>query len=335
MGRLVLSGALLGVLASVLDPVEVAVRLRGLHPGWVAAALALSVVQVVLSAWRWRFTARRLGLRLPLGAAVAEYYLATFLNQLLPGGVVGDVSRAWRHAREASALSEVAPPGPGGTVRGRAVHAVVVERASGQLVMLAAAGVSAVVLLVPQAGGPTIAGALGVAASVPWAVGRMLRRRARSATPGGVLHSLDRALLAPGALAVQLPTSVAVVASYVATYLMAARALGVTSPLAELAPLVPPVLVTMLLPVTVAGWGLREAAAAALWTSVGLTASDGVAISVTYGLLVLLGSAPGLAVLAFRRRRRRTPGRTPGPSPDGYAGPAAAAPRPASPPAGG
>ena len=69
--------------------------------------------------------------------------------------------------------------------------------------------------------------------------------------------------------------------------------------LTALLPLVAPVLVTMLLPVTVAGWGLREGAAAALWHAVGLTAADGVAISVAYGLLVLVSSLPGLLFLGF------------------------------------
>ena len=60
--------------------------------------------------------------------AVREYYLAMFLNQVLPGGVLGDVTRAWRHAR----LEDT----------GRAVRAVVFERASGQLVMTVVTGVS-------------------------------------------------------------------------------------------------------------------------------------------------------------------------------------------------
>ena len=41
-----------------------------------------------------------LGIRLPLGAAVADYYRALFLNAALPGGVLGDVHRAVRHGQE-------------------------------------------------------------------------------------------------------------------------------------------------------------------------------------------------------------------------------------------
>ena len=104
-----------------------------------------------------------------------------------------------------------------------------------------------------------------------------------------------------------------------------------------LLPLVAPVLVSMLLPVTVAGWGVRETAAATLWGAVGLASADGVAISVAYGLLVLLSSLPGaLVLLAGRRlnRRRRRPGRRGRRIPAGRGGSGAGAPGPASPPSG-
>jgi len=107
------------------------------------------------------------------------------------------------------------------------------------------------------------------------------------------------ALFAGDAFFLQFASSLVVVATYVVTYLIAARAIGVDTPLLVLSPLVAPVLLTMLVPVTVAGWGVREGAAAVLWGVVGLTAVDGVAISVSYGLLVLLSTLPGGLVLAL------------------------------------
>src|SRR5690554_7422355 len=107
-------------------------RLRSIPPSLIALALAVSVLQVVLSAWRWRYPAGRLGVSVPMTLAVREYYLATFLNQVLPGGVMGDVNRAWRHSR-------VHSQGTGersGNLS--AVHAVVLERLSGQLVLFPA-----------------------------------------------------------------------------------------------------------------------------------------------------------------------------------------------------
>ena len=102
-------------------------------------------------------------------------------------------------------------------------------------------------------------------------------------------------------LILQLASAIFVVATYLATYLVASRAIGMEIPTLVLLPLVAPVLMTMLIPVTVAGWGLRESAAAVLWGAVGLTAADGVAVSLAYGLIVLLCSLPGAFVFLFKR----------------------------------
>ncbi|WP_205598521.1 lysylphosphatidylglycerol synthase domain-containing protein, partial [Halomonas sp. NO4] len=114
---------LLAALALWLDPRTVVAAVEGVAPGWVLLGLALTLPQVALCAWRWRLTARLLDLPLGWRRALHDYYLALFLNQVLPGGVMGDAARAWRHA------------GASGR-RGGAWRAVVIERASGQLAML-------------------------------------------------------------------------------------------------------------------------------------------------------------------------------------------------------
>ena len=62
----------------------------------------------------------------------------------------------------------------------------------------------------------------------------------------------------------------------------------------ELVALVPVVLFSMPIPITIAGWGVREASAAAIWGLAELPAVDGVAISVTYGIIVLISALPGI-----------------------------------------
>lgn len=324
--RLVLRAAvsltLMVVLAIVLDTREVLARLSELRAGWIGAALAISVLQVVASAWRWRFTAARLEIPFPLRTAVAEYYLAIFLNQVLPGGVLGDVSRAWRRARAKGPDDDGAGPL-------RSVHAVILERTSGQAVMATLAAVSAAVILSPRTAAtrdllPTnplsgvrmpvsvvvvVAGILLGASILRLLVRRIMRLPALSS----FLADAKRALLG-SALPVQAAASLLIVGSYIAVFVMVARAVGVTTPAGVLAPLVPPILVTMLVPVSIAGWGVRESAAAVLWGAVGLTAADGVAISVAYGLLVLVSSLPGallLVTLRVGRARDRRGDRSP------------------------
>ena len=297
--RAAVSLGLLAGLAVWLDAGAAVSRLASMQPSWVLAALAVSGVQVAVLAWRWSFTARRLGVDLPWPVAWREYYLSIFLNQVLPGGVLGDVARAWRQVR--SQIRVQAPGGP-------AVRAVVFERLSAQVVMTTAAGVSLLFLPVTVApgsrpamiGAGLLAGGL-VAALIVW----MRRQSSQWSLFGPILAEVGAAHLTPGAFAAQLASALVVVATYLATYLLAARAVGVETPLPVLLPLVAPVLMSMLIPVTVAGWGLREGAAAVLWGAVGLTATDGVVVSIAYGLLVLAGSAPGAVFLAFGLRRGR------------------------------
>ena len=297
--RFAISIGLLAVLALMLDGGAVISRLADLSLGWVAAGLALSVGQFVLLGWRWSFTAGRLGLELPLRSAISEYYLGVFLNQVLPGGVTGDVSRAWRHARAEDGA-------------GPAVGAVVIERLSAQIVMTTVAAVS--VLMIPEASTSLRFTALvvvvGFGVGLWWSVARASPTGPSSLR--GLRLQTREALLTRSALPLQLLSALAVVGSYVAMYLIAARAIGIETGAQQLLPLIAPVLMTMLIPVTVAGWGIREGAAAGLWGVVGLTPEDGVAISVAYGLLVLASTAPGALVLTSAivvdRGRRGRPG---------------------------
>ena len=280
---------LVGV-ALTVDVRAVLGRLAALDPPWVIAALAVGVGQTLLSAWRWRYTAGRLGLRLPFTLALREYYRALFLNQVLPGGVLGDADRAWRHSGRAP------------EARGPAVRAVILERLSGQVVMAGVASISFAFIALRAGTGALEwwAASLGVAAVSSVAVAVAVRAPSGS-PPTSVTAALRRdaraALFAGEAVYVQLATSTVIIASYVAAYLLAARAVGVGTSLVVLAPLVAPVLLSMLLPLSVGGWGVRESAAAAIWSVAGLGASDGVAISVAYGLIVLSGTVPGVYAL--------------------------------------
>jgi hypothetical protein len=110
----------------------------------------------------------------------------------------------------------------------------------------------------------------------------------------GLGHDLHRSLFSSSVWPRQLGGSLLVVISYALVFVCAARAIGVTLPAATLLALVPPVLLAMLVPLSVAGWGIREGTAALVRGLVGLPPAQGVAVSMAYGLLVLLASLPGL-----------------------------------------
>lgn len=289
--RAVVSLGLLVGLAWWLEVGTVVSRLVGMRPSWVLLALAISIAQVVVLAWRWRFTARRLGVDLPFLVAWREYYLSIFLNQVLPGGIAGDVTRAWRQARSRDHLREASGP---------AVRAVVFERLSAQVVMTTVAVLSLLFLpvTVGRNSGSVMVGAGLLSAGIVVAVFVWVHRQSSvGSLTGRVIAEVGAAHLSPSAFTAQLISAIIVVSTYLITYLVAAKAVGVETPPLVLLPLVGPVLMSMLIPVTVAGWGLREGVAAILWGAVGLTAGDGVVVSVAYGLLVLFGSLPGAGLL--------------------------------------
>jgi uncharacterized membrane protein YbhN (UPF0104 family) len=99
-------------------------------------------------------------------------------------------------------------------------------------------------------------------------------------------------------------SSAIVVTGYVATFLVAARTAGITMSTMRLLPLALLVLLAMTIPLSMGGWGLREGAAAWVFTLAGLSAAEGVSTAVVYGVLVLVASLPGAVVLAITWLRR-------------------------------
>jgi len=295
--RVMVSLGLLVGLAVWLDMATLVSRLASIRPPVVLLAIGISVLQVVVLAWRWRFTALKLGVRLSFTMAWREYYLSIFLNQVLPGGVMGEVSRAWRQVWAQNRIDE--PGGP-------AVRAVIFERLSAQVVMTTVAVVSLLALPATISSSSRFGTfAAGTAAVFLIAIMILWFRRQSAVQPllRRVIADLVTTHLSLPVFTVQFVSAIIVVGTYLATYVLAARVVGVEVPLPVLLPLVAPVLMTMLIPVTVAGWGLREGGAALLWGAVGLTAADGVVVSVTYGLLVLVGSLPGAVVLVMSPSR--------------------------------
>lgn len=275
--------------ASALDLV------RGAHLGWLSLAAALLMALTVLSALRWRLTAAPLGIRLGARRAIGEYFLAQLVNTTVPGGVLGDIGRAARSRHDAGVAA--------------ATGAVVVERTIGQfamLVVLTAGFVGTLVVGTPIDWPRPVLSALAVLIPLAWiatlAVLVALRsRRTGSGRLARAAKSLRRSL---GAAPWQQIALAAATASCVLGA-FACCALAVRAPLsfAAVVTVVPVVLLAMLIPVSIAGWGVREGAAVALLPIAGISASQSLAVSIAFGLTALFAAVPGIGALWARRRR--------------------------------
>jgi uncharacterized membrane protein YbhN (UPF0104 family) len=257
------------VLAVVLRRTGVDPFVAGIRAvDWWTLALgaALAVPATLACAWRWRLVARGVGVDVAPGGSIASCYRSQFLNSTLPGGVLGDLHRGVRHGR---AVGDT----------GGGLRSVFWERTAGQVVQ--ATITVAVLLLLPSPLQPSIP-ALGVLAGCVVVLGTLALRRLPAVGPSWP--------------AVATASAVAL-AGHLATYVVAARAVGVTAPVTSLMPLALLVLLAAGLPTNVAGWGPREGMAAWAFAAAGLGAQQGVATAVAYGTIALVASLPGALLL--------------------------------------
>jgi len=115
------------------------------------------------------------------------------------------------------------------------------------------------------------------------------------------------ALAAPGIRARQAWLSLGTALWNIAAFLLCARAVGAMVPVWDALVLVPLILLSMLIPLTIGGWGLREGAAVAILPIAGATQAEALATSVAFGIAMVLASAPGLLAI-----RVTSPADTPG-----------------------
>ena len=292
--QLAVAVGLLVIVWRVADGDDALTLLGAANPMWLLAAMAALSAQIFLSARRWQITAGQLGITVTFSAALREYYLAQLVNQALPGGVLGDASRAVR-ARGHKGLYA-------------AGQSVVFERLSGQValfgLMLVAIAVSIMIpggLDWPRGSLTLLLAVVGLLIALPVALWLLLRTL--PARPVDTLRHLARsaktALLGRAVVAQQLVLSVATALANIAGFVFCARAVDADLGWVIALAVVPLILLTMLIPVTISGWGLREAAAAAVFPLAGLATSEGLASSVAFGLVLIVISLPGLL---FARR---------------------------------
>ncbi len=265
----------------------------------VAGAVTLTASTTVCSAWRWRVVARALGADIGLPGAVCAYYRSLFLNSVLVGGVLGDVHRGVTHGRHAGDVA-------------LGLRAVAWERLCGQVIQ---AVLTAVVLLaLPSPVRPALpyvlAGLAGVAGCAALVVlGAARGRRSRLARAARAISGdLRCGLLARDVWPKVTLASVLIVAGHTAVFVIAARTAGSAAPLSELLPLLMVIQAAVVIPLSIAGWGLREGAAAWAFAAAGLGAGTGVTATTLYAVLMLIAVTPGAGVLLWGAVRRRRGG---------------------------
>ncbi len=268
--------------------------LRNVDVGGLAAAWAMLAALWFTQAYRWRVITRALSQPLAYRDAVLAVIVGQFFNQSLPSTVGGDVMRVWRAQRA-------------GMTFGGAVNSVLIDRGVALVALLLLVAISLPVAQariadpVARAGLWLViglgAGGLGLALSMDrLPLPAPLARLRPVAAVAALARDVRRVFFAPATISVVLAVSMVSHLVVVASVLMIARALAIPVGFLDCLILVPPVLMVAAVPISVAGWGLREGAMVTAFAFVGVAAPQALALSLLLGLVLLLVGAVGAPV---------------------------------------
>ena len=299
--RLLISAAILGALFYRVGIDEVADVLSQARPAWLAVAAGLYALGQVLSALRWRGLARSVGFVRPTSSFVRIYFTSMFFGLAIPSTLGTDGARTLALGAR--------PPG-----RTRALSTVVFDRALGLITLVAVA----VVALLVGLGGDLPTGltaailTLGTLLVLLWFLAPRFARRLPS---GGRIRPLIENDLAPffanrRLLGVSILLSLAVHGLQILAQKSLIDALGLSVSLGYVAIFHPLVVLAAAVPITIGGFGLREAAYAYLLPIVGIAPDDAIALGLLWWAV---GAAWGLVggVMLWADRPGEEPSSTP------------------------
>jgi len=287
--KVAVSAGLIAWLAMRVDLSPLAARFAAADPAWTCAALGVFAGQLLVAALRWARIQQAIGATLATRDAVELALIGQFFSQTLPSAIGGDAVRAALAARR-------------GMPSARAASGVLVDRGTALVVLVALVG-ACLPLTASLAPDPALAWTLAalVAATAAGVAFVFLveKRLYERFAPGRVVAfvaalacDLRAALVRADIVAMALVVHLGVIS----TVWLLARALGVPADFGACLVLVPPIVLLTTLPVSLAGWGVRESAAVAGFALVGVAAPDALALSVAFGLVQVAAGLPGLVL---------------------------------------
>ena len=290
-GRIAVTVAAVAYLASRVEPRDVLSAFQRLSSGAALTALTVVLFGLVCGMVRWRLLLRAYGaIDMPSWPRVAHLYMVGhFYNTYAPGGVGGDVIRGVASRKSfgdldwASATSGVA--------------VVFVERVIGVSALLVLATGAYLIHPIPGLGNVGLWAALGLAAAGAALVGIAIAPRLAPLLPdklGKPLRALPRLYsMWPFLIAIFLSLiihSANIVAGHVIMH-----SLEPSVTLAQSAVVMPLIGASAFVPFTVGGAGVREAAFAALYGTVGVPEASAYAASLgLWGTLLFSAGLGGV-----------------------------------------
>lgn len=260
-------------------------------------ALIFQLASNCIATFRWSIIMAKIGFKQPFTFYLQSFFKGTFFNQGLPTSIGGDGLRILDAARVA-------------VVKEDAVFGVFIDRIiglSGLLLLNGAAllqshGIIPRSLFLPLSG-IVLASFLAMIAlyflhRIPiLEKNRFLQYLARLSRRYTDVYS------SPGSVTLQIGLSMLTHLFAMLSFFTLGTGVGMPYPLTVYLALVPPVILLTILPISLAGWGIREGAMVGFFLLVGADKASVLSFSILYGLLALAASLPGLFVFLTQKQR--------------------------------
>lgn len=289
IAKFVISALLIWFLAANFEIGAAAGRLQDIHYGYIFGAFVIFVALMINNTIRWQIVLTALHAHLPFGLAIKILYISIFFNQTLPSAIGGDAFRMFL-ARKA------------GVDLKSAINGVMLERVTTLLGLIVLVLVTQPFLLARMGDNPAkyafpvLAGlaVLGILFLM------MLDRLPERLQSWRIVRGLGH--LASDTKKLFLSPSFAVKAIFLGVVgnvlialmaYMTAMALAIDVSVLDCLVLIPPVILVMTLPISIAGWGVREGAMVAAFAFVGVAEGDAFVMSILFGLIGVVFALPG------------------------------------------
>lgn len=287
--KLLVSTAVLAWIAYGIDTESLSQTLRHIRPvPLIGAALGLSAL-TFLQAWRWGFVLRALDAQRPWLARAANCFIGQFFNQTLPSTIGGDAIRIWLLNRTGLPLRPAA-------------NSVLIDRLGALFALLLLSLLGLPWLADIDANGAAVVSVAGAASIGICAMATLLLldwlptfvSRTRIVASIATLSKDGRRVVfrtRAGVIVVAL--SVVVHLCVAAAAWLIARSVQIEVTLGQCFLLIPLVMVASAIPISVAGWGVREGAMVAALGLVGVPEAGAFAVSLLLGLILIVAGLPG------------------------------------------
>jgi hypothetical protein len=320
IAKLAVTAALLGVLLTRTPAGEILQRMGAVAPESLLASTGLLLLSFIATGMRWRIILEAFGATVSAATAIRYTFVGGFFNQLLPSGMGGDVFRVW-YARDF------------GFSAGRALASVFIDRLLGLFAIAAIVMAGIPIVLWLKWSGPLVTVAIAGVVLLAGGIVLFLSLDSFERPLEHVLQRLVPARLRPLVLRAVAgavwsarssrrilqtwPNGWIAIAISMGCQLLVGLSVflllqGIGRPVALIAVLYLFAFVQLLsmLPISFAGWGLREGAMVVAFRFVGVPAEVALGASILFGLCLLISSLPGAVIwLALRRRPAGPPSR--------------------------